>query len=177
MAATILWRWVSGQGLPRSHWGQRRGREETVYLPWTLLGLGACLCYSKSCPFSPPLPPLYPSPRLPLPSYTKPSFSPTPAIHAIYLISVQSEIKFPKSFCSVGLMSVKLQTPLTEADHDNMLCSSSHFFHAFCQRSGLNWHWLVVGRVQKHQALSEHPLELSAHVKTSSLGNLCDCTE
>lgn len=81
------------------------------------------------------------------------------------------------AFCSVGLMSIKLQRPLTEADHDNMLCSSSHFFHAFCQRSGLNWHWLVVGRVQKHQALSEHPLELSAHVKTSSLGNLCDCTE
>lgn len=67
MTVTILWRWDSGQGLPRSHWRQRRGREKEafVYLPWTSLGLGACLCHSKSCPFSPPLPPITLFPDLP----------------------------------------------------------------------------------------------------------------
>lgn len=81
------------------------------------------------------------------------------------------------AFCSAGLISLKLQTPLTEADHDNMPSSSFLFSPIFCQRSGLNWHWLVAGQVQRHQVLSEHPLELPAHVKMSSLENLCDCTE
>lgn len=122
---------------------------------------------------------LFSSSVTPLPlSQTSPAFLhrskllPHPC-HLCYLFSFSAIWVF----CSVGLMSIKLQTPLTEADHDNTLLSSSRFLDAFSRRSGLNWHWRVVGQVQKHQALSEHPLELSAHVKTSSLGNLCDCTE
>lgn len=80
------------------------------------------------------------------------------------------------AFCSAGLIFLKIQTLLTEADHNNMPHSSSLFFPDFCQWSGLNWHWLVVGQVQRHQALSEHPLEWYAHMKMSTLENLCDCT-
>lgn len=102
MAITILWRWGLGARIAGSHWGQRRGKEEEeefVYLPWMLLGLGACLCHSKSCPFPPPLSPHYPFPRPPLPSYTDPNFSPIPAIHAIYLASVQSKLSALLVWC------------------------------------------------------------------------------
>lgn len=94
-----------------------------------------------------------------------------PPQHMCYLFSFSTIW----AFCSGGLISFKLQTPLTEADYDNLLRSSFLFFPVFCQRSCLNWHWLVVGQVQRHQALTEHPLELPAHVKMSSLENLCDC--
>lgn len=97
-------------------------------------------------------------------------FCPPPQ-HTCYLSSFSAIW----ALCSADLISFKLQTPLTEADYDNSPCSSFLFFPGFCQWSGLNWHWLVVGQVQRHQALTEHPLELSAHVKMSSLENLCDC--
>lgn len=124
--------------------------------------------------------PLLSSPATPLPlPQTSPAslhssaqLLPAPR-HTCYLFSFSAIW----AFCSASLISLKLQTPLTEVDHDNMPHSSFLFLPVFCQWSGLNWHWLVVGQVQKHRALPEHLLELSAHVKMSSLENLCDCTE
>lgn len=57
---------------------RQRGKGRICLLALDLVRTG-----SKSCPFSPPLPPHYPFPRLHLPSCTDPNFSPIPAIHVI----------------------------------------------------------------------------------------------